>query len=428
MPAVIGADLFNEPKKSGPTWGIASSETDWNKAAERCGNAILEAHPHWLIIVEGITVYSYPDASNSMVDTYSWWGANLVGVATNPVVLTKSDKLVYSIHEYPMSVSVQPWFYTADYPNDLHTTWKLFWGYIFENNIAPIIIGEMGTFLETTSDKQWLEKLTDYMAGDFMLNGQNSLPVGKKGISWTFWCLNPDSHDTGGIFEDDWLTVRQDKMTYLQASLDPDSISLGIISATPSFQPSLQPITAEPTPSPLILSVTILLVNCSVPKLDDAYTLALITTLSQALALSESAIIVASSEPRRRRLAELYILTSEVNLYIPHSYTTSVERQTTEQWTETELAYADLHEFVYTGEATKVGKDFGGDGSASVCLFVCLFVCLSVCLLVSVCISVVSLYTLYTLCTLYTLYTLRCSRKSYPSSAGSSTTTWVSLQ
>src|SRR5579883_3345944 len=47
--AVVGADLHNEPH--GPaTWGDGNPATDWRLAAERAGDAILAANPHWLIV------------------------------------------------------------------------------------------------------------------------------------------------------------------------------------------------------------------------------------------------------------------------------------------------------------------------------------------------------------------------------------------
>jgi len=50
---VIGVDLHNEPH--GPaTWGSEDPDTDWRLAAERAGNAILEAQPNLLIIVQGV--------------------------------------------------------------------------------------------------------------------------------------------------------------------------------------------------------------------------------------------------------------------------------------------------------------------------------------------------------------------------------------
>jgi aryl-phospho-beta-D-glucosidase BglC (GH1 family) len=34
-------------------------------------------------------------------------------------------------------------------------------------------------------------------------------------MSWTYWALNPDSGDTGGILQNDWTTVNQQKQDYL---------------------------------------------------------------------------------------------------------------------------------------------------------------------------------------------------------------------
>jgi hypothetical protein len=31
------------------------------------------------------------------------------------------------------------------------------------------------------------------------------------GLSYTFWCLNPNSGDTGGLLEDNWTTVNPAK-------------------------------------------------------------------------------------------------------------------------------------------------------------------------------------------------------------------------
>ncbi len=94
-------------------------------------------------------------------------------------------------------------------------------GYVFKNNLAPVIVGEFGSKLETVSDQQWMDRLTDYMDGDFDLNGSNDLAAGKKGIIWTMWCFNPNSGDTGGIVGDDWQTVNTTKLAYIQPSMAP---------------------------------------------------------------------------------------------------------------------------------------------------------------------------------------------------------------
>lgn len=201
---VIGADLHNEPH--GPaTWGDGSAN-DWRLAAERAGNAILAANPNWLIVVEGVE-----QASSGNY----WWGGNLSNAGTSPVRLNTPGRLVYSPHDYPASVYQQSWFSDPNYPNNLTEVWDRNWGYLFKQEIAPVLLGEFGSKLATTSDQLWFEKMTDYLAGDLDGNGTNDLAAGQQGISWTYWSWNPNSGDTGGILTDDWNGVHQNKVDQL---------------------------------------------------------------------------------------------------------------------------------------------------------------------------------------------------------------------
>jgi endoglucanase len=194
---VVGADLHNEPR-DGATWGDGNQSTDWRLAAERAGNAILAVNPDLLIIVEGV---QYVGGSGY------WWGGNLRGVASTPVQLDMPNRLVYSPHDYPASVAYQPWFSDGSYPNNLPGVWDTNWGYVAKSAIAPIWIGEFGTRYQTSSDQQWMGALATYIA--------------QNGLSFSFWCLNPDSSDTGGILEDDWQTVIGAKSAVLQPILAP---------------------------------------------------------------------------------------------------------------------------------------------------------------------------------------------------------------
>lgn len=203
-PAVIGADLHNEPYNG--TWG-GGGANDWAAAAERAGNAIGEVNPNWLIFVEGVGTYEG--------DSY-WWGGNLKGVANRPIALDVSDKLVYSAHDYGNSVYAQPWFQDPDFAEKLPQIFDENWGYIYREGIAPVLVGEFGTKLEDPKDAPWLEALTSYMAGDFDNDGTIDIPAGETGISWTYWSWNPNSGDTGGILQDDWRTVNENKLAYLE--------------------------------------------------------------------------------------------------------------------------------------------------------------------------------------------------------------------
>lgn len=66
--------------------------------------------------------------------------------------------------------------------------------------------------------------MTDAVAGaesDLMrrLDEAVSNVCGESQRSYAYWCLNPDSSDTGGVLEDDWTTVRYDVMRALGPTL-----------------------------------------------------------------------------------------------------------------------------------------------------------------------------------------------------------------
>ncbi len=236
-PLVVGADLHNEPHAPA-CWGCGDTSIDWRLAAERAGNAILSVNPNWLIFVEGVDCYGPGGATTG--DCY-WWGGNLEGVASAPVTLSVPNRVVYSAHDYPASVYNQPWFSAPNYPANLPSVWDQHWGYIIKNNIAPVWLGEFGTELATTSDQQWLTALTNYLG------------KGANGISWTFWCWNPDSGDTGGILNDDWTTINQAKQAYLTPIEFPLDNNGGGGNPPPTptaVPPSPTPQPPTPTPAP----------------------------------------------------------------------------------------------------------------------------------------------------------------------------------
>jgi endoglucanase len=217
-PSVIGADLHNEPHA-----GVTDAE--WRGAAQRAGNAISAVNPNWLIIVEGIEAYQ---------NQFYWWGGNLMWVKDQPVVLNVPHKLVYSPHDYPNSIYSQPWFSDPSYPNNLPAKFRQAWGYIFEQNIAPIMIGEFGSKFVDPKDGPWMTKISAYLNGDFDGNGTYELPAGYQGMSWVWWSWNPNSGDTGGILLDDWQTLDTAKLARLAPLLNrPSVLTDSITDGTP---------------------------------------------------------------------------------------------------------------------------------------------------------------------------------------------------
>jgi endoglucanase len=220
-PTVIGADLHNEPhaegtnpNATGACWGCGDTARDWRLAAERAGDAILSVQPNWLIFVEGVSCPSggMPniwDGDPSNDEDCGWWGGNLSKAAQFPVELDVPNRVVYSPHDYATSVADQTWFHDPTYPANLPGIWDKYWGYLYKQDVAPVMLGEFGTTLASDVDRVWLRNLLAYSGS------------GSGGISFTYWCWNPNSGDTGGIVGDDWVTVNQAKQDILQPYLDP---------------------------------------------------------------------------------------------------------------------------------------------------------------------------------------------------------------
>ncbi|GGI46489.1 hypothetical protein GCM10008018_17350 [Paenibacillus marchantiophytorum] len=198
---VIGADLHNEPHGNA-CWGCGDSARDWRLAAERAGNAILSINSNWLIIVEGVSSNVQGQTGNY------WWGGNLKGVQNDPVRLNVTNRVVYSPHDYGPGVSNQPWFSEPTFPNNMSNIWDTYWGYVHKNNMAPILIGEFGgRSVDTTSmEGKWQNSLVDY--------------IKVNDLYWTYWCINPNSGDTGGLLLDDWVTWNQPKQDMLNRLID----------------------------------------------------------------------------------------------------------------------------------------------------------------------------------------------------------------
>lgn len=150
-------------------------------------------NPDWLIIVEGIDTYKG--------DGY-WWGGNLKGVADAPVRLAVPNKLVYSAHDYGPGVYNQSWFLDPSFPGNMPGIWDSHWAFVHKQGIAPVLIGEFGG-RSVGIDKEgvWQRALMKFLK--------------EQGIHYTYWSLNPNSGDTGGILLDDWNGIDKAKQAVI---------------------------------------------------------------------------------------------------------------------------------------------------------------------------------------------------------------------
>ena len=231
---LIACDLKNEPHgkpdegDKAAKWDDSEDENNWKYAAEKCGNAILDVNPNMLIMIEGIESspkagYTYNDAPETVIGKYQvytnydggWWGGNLRMAKEHPVDFKdeqRNKQIVYSPHDYGPKVYMQDWFHEDADGNTNFTEesllkeyWYDSWAYLVEENRSPLLIGEWGGFMDGAGNEKWMNTIADYM--------------NKKNISHTFWCINPNSGDTGGLIQDDWKTWDEKKYALLKKTL-----------------------------------------------------------------------------------------------------------------------------------------------------------------------------------------------------------------
>jgi endoglucanase len=153
---VIGADLRNE-LRSGAAWGGPDPKLDWHAAAERGGNAVLEANPRLLVMVEG------PEYST-----------NFAGVDKLPVRLKVAHRLVYSPHAY---APPEPGF--ANYEQMVEVYAARVGMLMTMKDRAPIWVGEFGTCqkLDCGQNSDWFRLFIRYLKEH-------------PEVGWSYWPLN----------------------------------------------------------------------------------------------------------------------------------------------------------------------------------------------------------------------------------------------
>lgn len=230
---ILAIDLKNEPHGTADEpaimakWDGSEDPTNWAYAASECGKRVLDVNPNLLIMVEGVEVYPKfeEDADWTSQNTdyarypysyyhHTWWGGNFRGARDFPVDFGSAaynKQLVYSPHDYGPLVWEQTWF-EGDFTQEslMKDCWYDNWAYLYEENIAPLLIGEWGGFIDAEHDAdgknvEWMTYLRDYMI--------------EKHIHHTFWCFNENSGDTGGLVYDNFGIWDEEKYALVKPAL-----------------------------------------------------------------------------------------------------------------------------------------------------------------------------------------------------------------
>jgi len=178
--------------------------------------------------------------------THHWCGAIDQGVASNPVVINNPWKLVYSPHVYGPNVYGQSYFSAGNFPSNMAAIWEAHWGYIPASTGQAVVIGEWGGPY-SGNDATWMDALATYLKSKDMTDQ-------------FFWCLNPDSGDTGGLLADDWSTPVTAKLSLLAGLVSaPTAFSVnsaGQVCVSGATAASPTPAASSPSSSPKAVGVS----------------------------------------------------------------------------------------------------------------------------------------------------------------------------
>jgi endoglucanase len=187
-PTIIGYDIRNEPADwpGMSVWG-GGSNRDIASMYKRVGDAIQAIDPTKLIIIEPPT-------------------SNVVGPRKYPPTLVVPHKLVYSVHEYPGEISGQK---ISSGPALIRRMNEA-WGWVYNEKIAPIFVGEMGASMTSEQAKAWAATIVPYLNGI----GSDALrvPSGGQAVStdWWDWGYLP-GQSPDGTLQADWKTPKPEQ-------------------------------------------------------------------------------------------------------------------------------------------------------------------------------------------------------------------------
>ncbi|EIE25045.1 hypothetical protein COCSUDRAFT_46570 [Coccomyxa subellipsoidea C-169] len=212
----VMVDIMNEPDVLGLRW--QGTTPDMSSLYLAAMEAIYPISPTTLFFIEGGGQLPYAMCwGDGFVTDPAIIAAN--GLSDpNPFFTTLLSKpylnnVVISPHYYPPSISTAK---TKVSGADLWERMQNSFGYLtsgqgYQGHVFPLVIGETGSMYLTQADVLFLSDMAKYMKNDPAAAVYPHATLSH--LMW--WSWNPNSGDTGGIVQDDWLTVIWNKVDFL---------------------------------------------------------------------------------------------------------------------------------------------------------------------------------------------------------------------
>ncbi|MGH3546459.1 MAG: glycoside hydrolase family 5 protein [Mycobacteriales bacterium] len=168
-----------------PSWGDGNPATDWKRAAELGGDAVLAANPDLLVIIGGLE-----------------FQGNLNGAYDDPARLSVPHRIVYAAHDYV--------FFHNDAENADYQVFQAAvernWGKVLQPGhaaTAPVYVSEFGACTKggcTLKDLRYIRFITRYLD--------------ETDTDWAYWPVNGTqsegysrqhgASETYGLLDDTW--------------------------------------------------------------------------------------------------------------------------------------------------------------------------------------------------------------------------------
>jgi len=181
FPNLLALDIANEPHGS-IGWDL------WGGYTTAFIHNITMEYPAFqgMFMVEGI---QQPTAAP--------WGGSFETLPDDAIPIKERKRVIWSPHVYGVSVRGDMATYEGD------QQFEAWFGNLLDRFPNPILIGETGGFM-TDQDLAWHSRLKEYLIRKNIRNA-------------AYWCLNPNSRDTSGLFMDEaWSQVNWEKIKFME--------------------------------------------------------------------------------------------------------------------------------------------------------------------------------------------------------------------